>query len=403
MRILLLSRHAGPHIGGTEAFITQFFELTRNIDNLHIEAVLLLPPEGRYPQLPPRVRITYVDAPTLFALLWRFKEGTSLVANALLLPVTSLRLALRGFWVTKREAVDLIYAVGGPIALAAGVVLKHLTGLPLAVHFHTLRRDAAARGLRRYIIFSLYSQVDALIGNCEAFRTDAIAIGIDPHKCHAVWNWVDSSEFAPRSDRAELRRSLQLKMGQTAFLYAGRLEAWKQADRIISALEQFNDPRAVFYFAGDGEFRADLDRLASKNSNVRVLGFRDKTELQTLYNACDFLLWGSVDIDYPSLVIMEAMICGLPVITAKTTMNPLYPDERVQAAAFGYPKYVSLFDSSSAGILCGIQRAIDQREHYKFMRAEISQYARRVFGTRNAAKLLKILRSLCEEATQDAL
>lgn len=68
-------------------------------------------------------------------------------------------------------------------------------------------------------------------------------------------------------------------------------------------------------FVGDGEQRADVERAAAADADIRFLGFRDQTELPAFYDLADVFvlashreLWG--------LAINEAMNAATAVIAS---------------------------------------------------------------------------------------
>lgn len=398
MRTLLITRHIAPHIGGTETSVTRFLRYAGTRPDWELDVAVLMPPEGRLEDIPGNIQLHYVKADWLFRALYKYREGDQVLVSLVLLVVTALLLAARAIPLVLRKKFDLVYAKGGTIALAAGIVVKAICGVPLAMHFHTLRPVTDLGGFMRSLTVWMYRQTDALIGNCKAFCDDAIAAGVEPAKCHWAWNWIEDSIFALRADRDVARDEFGIRSNEVAFVYCGRLEGWKQADRVLEALETIEQPsNAVFLFAADGEFRPRLDNLIKRNSQVRCLGFLDKHSLNRLFNASDVMLWGSVDVDYPGLVVMEAMMTGLPVTVPKTTMNTLTPGALVDASEYGFPEYVSTWEASPRGISDAIAFSTANCPKWRALRTDIATFARERFGYRNAERLAEILRSCCRQ------
>jgi glycosyltransferase involved in cell wall biosynthesis len=207
-----------------------------------------------------------------------------------------------------------------------------------------------------------------------------------------VYNWVDNTFFRPLPNRDEIRRKWDLPPDRFVFLYAGRFDWSKQVDRIIAALRA-NRYDATFLFAGDGTLGPELEALAPFN-DVRVLGTRAADELVELHNAADVLLWGSVDVDYPGLVVMEAMASGLPVATANTSMNPLYPDVAVDAGILGGPGLTRHYPASPQGIDAAIRDSLARRNELAALRPAARRFAVERFGESNAQTFLDLLTSL---------
>ncbi len=330
-------------------------ELSQRFSGLQID-VATMEPEGPKIVPPPGVRVEYFASPTLKRLLWRHREARNPIAGAAILLATATGIVRTALRLTKSFDHDLIYAVGGPIAGVAGIVLKRLTKTPLAMHFqYTYRFERSSPAIKKAArIF--YGQADALIGNCAMQTRDAIAIGVAAKKCHAIFNWIDAQTFRPLDGRAQLRAKWRVEPAQTAFFFGGRFDYTKHVDRIIDALRDFDAPNAVFFFAGDGVLRPALETLAAQQPNIRVLGTIPPAELVELHNVCDVGFWGSVDVDYPGLVTMESMFSGLPIVTSNETMNPLYAGEKVEGDFLGVPRFARLYPPTTSGIRQAIVR-----------------------------------------------
>jgi len=396
LRVLLLTRNIrGSEVipidrgGGTETFISAL-ELPAMIPSLEIDVVAPFPEGGPFPN-PPGVRVKCFSAKTLVQLLFVFRKARNPVANVVLLFVGALILAWNGLKQARAERYDLIYAVGGPIAGFAGIIVKVLTRIPLVMHFQTVSPFSKSNAVMRFLARKFYECADVIIGNCPMFAKDSIALGVPESKCRWVFNWVDQNQFKPRNDRAELRRKFKLFPDQTAFLFAGRLDFTKQADRVIDALRDFAAPdNAVFFFAGSGEFQPDLEKLAQANPKIRILGTVASRDLPELHNACDVLLWGALDIDYPSLVVMEAMSSGLPVVTSCETFNYQYEGQLVEPNVIGAPQCARHYPPTREGIRRAITETIGDRAFVEDNRETIVKFARARFGIANAAKLIDI-------------
>ncbi len=348
-------------------------------------------PEGRTIPDPPGVRVAYFSAKTLVRLLYVFRYGRNPIANIILLLASSVALARNGLKLARARRYDVIYAVGGPIAGLAGIVVKARTRTPLAMHFHFAYAFAKRNAFMRCVARWFYGLADVVIGNCPDFASDAVALGLPERKCRWVLNWADEDLFKPRSDREALRQKYGLLPDQTAFLFAGRFDWTKYADRIIVALREFSPPQAVFLFAGGGQLEPLLEEISKKNRNVRLLGTVQRADLAELYNAADVQFFGAMDIDYPSLVVMEAMSSGLPVVTSSETSNNFHKGQRVDGAVIGSPDYARLYPPTPSGIRQAITESIANRTLYNAIRPDVARFAHERFGESNRSKLMEIL------------
>ena len=397
VRILVISRHMPAarvlpvdHGGGTDSFIRSVIELSRRFCGLQID-VATMEPDGPRIIPPPGVRIEYFRSSLLKRLLWQHREARNPFASSALLGATALGIVSAALRLTKTRRYDLLYAVGGPIAGLAGIMLKHLTKTPLAMHFQYAYRFSRAPAPIRRLVRLFYDQADAVIGNCAQQARDATSLGVSPAKCHAIFNWIDAEAFRPLPNRAELRAKREVKETQTAFFFGGRFDYTKHVNRIIDALRDFDARDAVFFFAGDGVLRPALEQLAARQSNIRILGTIPQERLVEIHNVCDVGFWGSVDIDYPGLVTMESMFSGLPIVTSNETMNPLYAGEPVDGEFLGVPRYARLYPPTTAGIRQAILDSVERRSDLNAQRDQVAAFARRQFGFDNAVRLVDVL------------
>jgi glycosyltransferase involved in cell wall biosynthesis len=399
MRILLITRHMPARSvvpvdrgGGGNTFIETLLELPQLRDDLQID-VVGLHPEGEPIATPPNVTITYVRSKWLHGWLWQHREAKNVVAALFLLVCTAFLLTRAALRLTRQRHYDLVYAVGGPIAGVAGIAVKRLRRIPLAMHFQYTYRFRDATLPVRLLARAFYSQTDALIGNCPMLGRDAVAIGLPAERCHWVFNWTDHAMFRPLEPREKYRAAYGVLPSQTAFYFGARFDYTKHVDRVIDALRDLDEPRAVFLIAGDGVLAPEVRALAASSANVRILGTVARAELAPLHAAADVQFWGSVDVDYPGLVVIEAMSSGLPVYTSNETMNPLYAGARVDPSFLDVPRLARLFDPTRDGIRLAIREAIANRDELNRLRPAVAAFAREHFGTANALQLIDILRS----------
>jgi len=117
--------------------------------------------------------------------------------------------------------------------------------------------------------------------------------------------------------RAAARAALAIPPDAHVITTVGRLTAIKQhalfleAARLIAA----SDPLAVFVIAGDGELRADLERLArdlALDRRTRFLGWR--RDLETVYGASDVFLLTSRNEGTP-VALIESLAAGTPGVS----------------------------------------------------------------------------------------
>ncbi|MGB0258690.1 MAG: glycosyltransferase [Coraliomargarita sp.] len=96
-------------------------------------------------------------------------------------------------------------------------------------------------------------------------------------------------------------------------LFAGRLAAEKNVDRIIEAAANF--PQIEFVIGGDGPLRKELEASAEGMRNVRFTGWLNREQLIELLDSGSFLLLPSKLETFGS-VALEAMARGRPALVS---------------------------------------------------------------------------------------
>ena len=131
-----------------------------------------------------------------------------------------------------------------------------------------------------------------------------------------VSNGIDLEVYSPAAADESLRRRYALPAGRPLILSVGRLSPEKRADVLIEAVAAQDEPDTVLALAGSGPDEGRLRDLAVRrgvSERVRFLGFIPGTDLPGLYRLADLFAIAS-EAELQSLVTMEAMASGLPVV-----------------------------------------------------------------------------------------
>jgi glycosyltransferase involved in cell wall biosynthesis len=304
MRVLLVSHHAPPHIGGVESMVLMEAEAFRSAGH---EVVWITSDGTGHGQTPRpgdgielrRVRachalerwfgIAYpVFAPTLPFHLWRAVGGADLVhVHGLVFP-------------------------GSPIA----AVFARLRGRPCICTDHggilTYRSRLATAALR-----ALIETVGRITARCAhklvALNRDVesllVRLGGDRRKVQLLPNPAGVAGFAPPTPEERARARQQLGWdARPRVLCVCRLLPHKGIDVLLAA----QDGRFELVFCGPGN---DGMRRRIREAGATCLEPRPRAEILALYHAADVFALPSHNEGFP-VVIQEALACGLPVVTS---------------------------------------------------------------------------------------
>ena len=199
----------------------------------------------------------------------------------------------------------------GPIALA----LRLFADIPYIVSM----RGGDVPGFRPYdfrvfhkmmapILRVVWQYAGALVANSKGLRQ--LALNFNPKADVVIIpNGVDLDEYAP----------VQRNWSAPKLLSVGRVVYQKGFDLGMRALAQCRNLDWEWVIAGDGGARPELEAMAKElgiAERIKFVGWQEKDELRSLYQAANLFLFPSRDEGMPN-AILEAMSSGLPVIATQ--------------------------------------------------------------------------------------
>ncbi|MGB3790806.1 MAG: glycosyltransferase family 4 protein [Phormidesmis sp.] len=219
------------------------------------------------------------------------------------------------------RSYDLIYA-NTPKALVVGALASLLSRRPLVYHLHDIISSDHFSRINRTVLVTLANRVATLvIANSQASQAAFVAAGGRSQLCRVVYNGFDSQQYAIASAEIDrLRADLQLTNGFWIGHFS-RLSPWKGQHVLLEALTLCpDDTKAILVgdaLFGEDDYVAQLHQQVERlglQDRVRFLGFR--SDIPQLMNACDLVTHTSTAPEPFGRVIVEAMLCGTPVIAA---------------------------------------------------------------------------------------
>jgi glycosyltransferase involved in cell wall biosynthesis len=233
-------------------------------------------------------------------------------------------------WLRRRFPFDLIDA---HFSFPDGVAAAMLGKLFRCPSFITLRgthdqRHASYRLRRGQIQWGL-NAVTRVITVSESLRQFAIGLGIDRERIRVIPNGIDPTRFFP-GDRGMARTRLDLPSERTILLAVGSLVEAKGHRRIIELLPSLivRCPRLLYVAIGaelhGTGHRKLLESLVARlrlNDHVRIMSSLPHPEIRDWMVAADLFCLATSGEGWCN-AIMEALACGLPVVTTRVGGNP---------------------------------------------------------------------------------
>lgn len=153
-------------------------------------------------------------------------------------------------------------------------------------------------------------------------------LGASPDKIRVIGNGVDAQQFRPH-DRNAARQALDLPPDVPVLVSVGTLVERKGFHRVIECLPALRRkfPGLRYLVVGGAGPEGDWsDHLRARvteldlDDSVRFLGHRSPDELPTLLSAADVFVLATRNEGWAN-VFLEAMACGLPVVTTDVGGN----------------------------------------------------------------------------------
>ena len=300
-----------------------------------------------------RVGIPYpIFSPALYSVLKKeIKEADIVHVHGMLYMSTILAIRLAKFYgkpvVLTQTAPDKYHFRPKDTSHPVSWIIDRSKGLVIGI-LETISLFIGKRNLL------LSDQITAL---STPLKKMLMEMGIGEEHIEYISNGVDTDTFQPvtEEEKVALRRELNLPENEKLVLSIGRFVPKKGLDIFIGAA----DPSYQLVLVSRGNFEPYIKNAPG---TVIVLEPMPQERLQKVYQACDIFVLAAAGEDVFSLVLMEAMACGLPVITSNDPFYLNYVDG----------ENIILVEPTSAKIKESIKRVINDKQRASAM----SSYSR---------------------------
>jgi alpha-1,6-mannosyltransferase len=233
--------------------------------------------------------------------------------------------------ILKREGPDVIES-GDPYQLGwKAVRVGRKLKIPVVGFYHShfpeayLRSSAKLFGktatrrvmkISRAYVRKLYNQHAATLVASDRLARVLRDWGL--HNVRVLSLGVNIDVFRPdESDRAAIRKSLEIEPSRKLLLYVGRLAKEKNTATLFRAFETLDQRRPQEFHLlviGDGPERSQLRKLQTQCKNVSWIKYcAEPRELARYYRAADLFVHPGVQETF-GLVALESQACATPVV-----------------------------------------------------------------------------------------
>lgn len=314
----------------------------------------------RFRPVAPRVEVQQgitIHAPRFFSLPGLFKSWDSVfMAFGSYFTVRRLK---REFGCTVIDA-----HFGYPDGHAASL-LGRWFGLPYLVTLRGSERTYVETPAFRRRIAAGLNGAHTVVAVSDSLRQLAIRLGVPETRAIAIGNAVDSTVFTPE-DRQAARARLDIPPEAQVIVSVGWLIERKGYHRVIEVLPELvkSHPKLLYLIVGgaagadgmEAQLRSQV-RSLGLDAHVRFLGPMPQPSLKWPLSAADLFVLATRREGWAN-VFLEAMACGLPVITTDVDGNRevVCRDSLGQVVSFGDP--VALQQAIHTGLEVAWDRSV---------------------------------------------
>ena len=225
----------------------------------------------------------------------------------------------------RLDIIDAHFAY--PDGYAATLLARWLR-LPVTITLRGTEPRHARSPRLRPLLQQALARASRVFAVADALRQTAIGIGAEGGKIDVVGNGVDTRRFAPQ-DRSCCRALLDLPQQVPVMVSVGGLVERKGFHRVLELMPSLIErhPGLIYLIVGgasaEGNNRPELEVMVQQlglQGHVRFLGPKLPDELPAILSAADVFVLATRAEGWAN-VFLEAMACGLPVVTTDVGGN----------------------------------------------------------------------------------
>jgi glycosyltransferase involved in cell wall biosynthesis len=210
----------------------------------------------------------------------------------------------------------------------AATLLGRWLKVPVTITLRGTEVPHSRRPTLRPLLTKALERATRLFAVSESLRQHAIVLDVPPSKIRVIGNGVDISKFHPVS-REAARQRFGIPGDAKVLISIGALVERKGFHRVIELLPELirKEPDLHYLIVGgagpEGDRRAELEQQVESlglEKRVHFLGSIPSEELKWPLSAADLFVLATSNEGWAN-VFLEAMACGLPVVTTDVGGN----------------------------------------------------------------------------------
>lgn len=371
MRVLQLSVHFPPNVGGVE---THLWDLVTLLCKKEWDVFVLC-----YRPLAVKVSWKIFEKGKHFQI-FRIPWIAGLFYKLIPFPKLEFLYLFPGLFITAPfiiffKSPDVIHAHG----LVAGFVATFwgkIFNIKTIISTHSLY-SFPKKGVYQKFARFIFNGARNILCLSQKSVQEIIDLGISKEKVIKFTYWIDLKKFKIQNSKLKIKKKLGWD-GKFIVLFVGRLIAEKGIGTLLQSVSAWNKNIGLVII-GTGPMEGEILKETDKIKQLQFLGKIGQQDLPRYYAAADCLIVPSTTEEGFGRVIIEALACGTPVIASKRGAIPEAMDETVG----------KLIDITGENIKNTVEDLYKNQKELKKLSDEARNFAQRRYSEKNADTIIK--------------
>lgn len=283
-------------------------------------------------------QVAKIDEVDIFTTSINSKDSREISENMVIhrygtvLKIASANLSFKILYKPLNCKIDIAHAhYNMPYSDYSALRYAKRNKVPLVVTYHAdaqesggnLIRNWAQKVYNKSLLKNVLDGADVIITTSNSYIDESKFLGDYRDKIEVIPNGINLEEFNIKLSKEECRNKLGLPHDKKIILFFGNIVAYKGPRILLKAFSKvkshFKDVKLVF--AGRGEMQEELTKLSVElgiKDDVLFTGYVDEKLKPFYYRSADIFCLPSITMaEAFGIVNLEAMACGIPVVSSK--------------------------------------------------------------------------------------
>lgn len=368
MRVLQISAHFSPNIGGVETHLSDLVQvlIKRGFD-VDVLTYQPLTTNVSWKIFEKNKNLTIIRIPWIPGLFYKL-VSFPMLEFVYLLPGLFFMTPLILIW----KNPDVIHAHGLIVGFV-GVFWGKIFDKKVIISTHSIY-SFPEKGLYRNLVKFIFENSNYSLGLSKQATKEIESLGIAKTKVKNFTYWIDLEKFKKIADAKN-------KLGwreRFVVLFVGRLVPEKGLELLLDSVRSW-DKNIGLKIIGSGPLEKKVKEAAARFSNVDFIQGIDHDNLPIYYSGSDILIVPSTSEEGFGRVILESLACGTPVIGSSRGAIPEVIDESVGR----------LIDISVENIKHSVEYFYKHKQDLVRFAKNCRKFAERRFSEKNADTIIR--------------